>query len=221
MKKQDGFIGIILLIIITAGLAAGGTYVVLQDQSEKQITKAVEETTSNVKTQAQVQIDKLDDKIVELEEELIEKQEKVKERPSGWRSYYNPGGMFSFSYPIDWNDKQPGLFANDEGYLKVSEEQNLNNLDAEGVKENYYANDTYGYQYEDSYLKISGVEAYKQGRYDLGIIERYYIPTKDTIYKFEFEFNFEDESVKEKHHYIIDSIINNFKFSYPGGVIPD
>jgi hypothetical protein len=110
--NQKGFISVILTVVITALLVGGGTYVMVQDQAEEQITKVVQETTSNIQKQAQVQLETLNKKVEELE--LFAKEEAKKENLglATWQTYINEEYDYSFQYPSDWLEPEvePGRF---------------------------------------------------------------------------------------------------------------
>lgn len=136
-----------------------------------------------------------------------------------WKTYSNFGLNFSVNYPNGFQLKEDNaiskLFSGTDGHFWVFIENNTKNLDAEGLMVDFYKNDGYGYQYQDSFMKVAGVNSYKQGRYDLGVIERYYIPKNGKIFRIEFEFNFNapDQNSKESKISLISDILSTFKFT--------
>ena len=60
------------------------------------------------------------------------------------------------------------------------------------------------------------METYKQGRYDLGVIEKYYIPHSSKIFEFNFEFNFDtpDETKSSTVKALIYNIMNTIGVVY-------
>ncbi|HZI95790.1 MAG TPA: hypothetical protein VFD40_01230, partial [Candidatus Paceibacterota bacterium] len=137
----------------------------------------------------------------------------------GWLNYYDKDYGFEFEYPqnieVDKGENRTLFKIGDAkgGYFLLSVKDNTDKKNAIEIKNDYYNNDAYGYQYEDSYLDIGGVTSYKQGRYDLGVIENYFIPKDDKIIYFNFEFNFEasDDSIKNDKKELIKDILSTFK----------
>jgi hypothetical protein len=106
------------------------------------------------------------------------------------------------------------LFKNPIGHFWVYTTDNPKKLNAQQLQEEYYKNDDYGFKYDDTYPTIAGVQAYKQARYDLGVIEDYYIPYAGKVYKLEFEFNFDPNDKKsEEIKNLIGQILSTFKFT--------
>ena len=135
-----------------------------------------------------------------------------------WLSYYDKDYGIEFKHPQNILVDKGGngtLFKmkDDSGYFWLSIIENPDKKNALEIKNDYYKNDAYGYQYEDSYLDIGGIRSYKQGRYDLGVIENYFIPKGDKIIYFNFEFNFEsaDDSAKNDKKELIKDILSTFK----------
>ena len=135
-----------------------------------------------------------------------------------WKTYRNSGLGFTINYPNDFQLKEDNatskLFSGVDGHFWIFIENDTKNLDATEIKEDYYKNDEYGYQYEDSFVKIAGVDSYKQGRYDSGVIEKYYIPYSGKIYRIEFEFNFDlpNQKLSQDKTSLINQILSTFKF---------
>jgi|APSaa5957512622_1039677.scaffolds.fasta_scaffold03962_3 hypothetical protein len=325
MKKQKGFISIILAIVITAILAGGSTYVLVQDQAEKQITNAVQETSKNIQQQAQVQMEKLAERIEELEKETVIEKEKsnleeglvyknnkygfslvfpenwqgyqFEEKDNGiyfgfpeqldfwalgimshqgwdaikneegpkpkyvtenddyifvystshdevpslqgmlsevkdivetfkfldnivdWQTYTNEELGISFKYPLEFVEDEFSelfgqLFKSEQGHFWLKAEDNIKNLKtSQEIKDDFYANDGYGYSYEDTFIEVAGINTYKQARYDLGVIERYYILHNNKIIRISFEFNFipQTEELLVEKKAIIVGIINTLE----------
>lgn len=136
-----------------------------------------------------------------------------------WKTYSNSGLNFSIKYPDNFQFKEDNatskLFSGTEGHFRIFIENNAKNLDAAGLKDDYYKNDDYGYQYQDSFVKVAGVNSYKQGRYDFGVIENYYIPKRGKIYRINFEFNFDapNQNLKENKISLISKVLSTFKFT--------
>jgi hypothetical protein len=345
MKKQEGFISIILTVIITALLVGGGTYYV----SSKNVTNKISTAVTETGHQYVGQIQKLDKKIEELEVKLEESIKKEEAKNSDWQTYKNDTYEYSIQYPSDWsldsirtkgdevvvfnydcsgecresisviestktlidfqddfifdesvieqilkttivgqeayhiyttefglqyiitkqnnkiytfttqgamkNDgiletfkfldddiadwerehltlgfifKHPAefsltednddskLFTSEGGHFWVKIYDNEEGLSVQEIKEDYYSNDTYGYQYEDTFPAFRQMETYKQGRYDLGVIEKYYIPHSSKIFEFNFEFNFDtpDETKSSTVKALIYNIMNTIGVVY-------
>ncbi len=146
---------------------------------------------------------------------------KKSEDKIAWQTYENKDFAWSFNYPKNWRLEKgsnvvkngSSLFVGPEGHFWASVSGNSKNLDPQGIKDDYYKNDQYGYQYQDTYPKVAGIISYEQARYDLGIIERYHIPTNGKIYELNFEFNFSDKSLASGYHDIIDKVIASVKFT--------
>ena len=60
---------------------------------------------------------------------------------------------------------------------------------------------------------MAGINTYKQARYDLGVIERYYILHNNKIIRISFEFNFipQTEELLVEKKAIIVGIINTLE----------
>lgn len=162
------------------------------------------------------------------------------DKTANWKTYSNSGLNFSINYPDGFQLKEDNaiskcdtrnksfvcfppqeenatskVFSGADGYFWVFIENNTKNLDATGLRDDYYKNDEYGYQYQDSFVKVAGVNSYKQGRYDLGVIEKYYIPKSGKVYRLEFEFNFDtpNQNLKESKINLISDVLSTFKFT--------
>jgi len=136
------------------------------------------------------------------------------------QTYINQEYSISLNYPMSFymqeESSEEVLFDSDEGHFWFRIADNEDNLDAQGIMDFYYANDGYGYQYEDSFVTIADINSYKQGRYDLGIIENYFIPSGDQVFNLSFEFNFDENNTElfDEYSQIISDIINSFVFIY-------
>lgn len=140
---------------------------------------------------------------------------------SDWQTYTNNDLGLSFKYPVDFTKDEFSelfgqLFKSKQGHFWLKIEDNVKNFSSvQEIKDNYYANDSYGYQYKDSFLVVNGLDIYKQGRYDLGVIEKYYLLSNNKLISISFEFNFEpqtEELINEKKA-IIEGIINTMKIN--------
>ncbi len=142
---------------------------------------------------------------------------------SDWLTYRNEELGFEFRHPANvtlveesddqiFQKKLLFKFPDKEGYFWLSVKENPLHLNAVEIKDKFYKNDTYSYHYAEKFISIDGIESYKQGRYDLGIIEYYSIPTSDKIFVFNFEFNFDnsDKSISKKYSDLINLIISSF-----------
>ena len=137
--------------------------------------------------------------------------------PTELQTYRDEEYGFEFQYPekfkrMDHDEDNGLLFESDEGHFWITGEENSANLDAEGVQEKYQREDSYGYQYQESFPEIAGVKSFKQGRYDLGVIEYYTIPAY-YFFTFSFEFNFPQDSAKATRiQQEIRTILSTFHF---------
>ena len=168
MKKQKGFISIILAIVITAILAGGSTYVLVQDQAEKQITNAVQETSKNIQQQAQVQMEKLAERIEELEKETV--IEKEKSNLEEGLVYKNNKYGFSLVFPENWQgyqfeEKDNGIYFGfpeqlDFWALGIMSHQGWDAIkNEEGPKPKYVTeNDDYIFVYSTSHDEVPSLQ---------------------------------------------------------------
>ena len=137
-----------------------------------------------------------------------------------WQTYINEEYFFAFDYPtsfyLDEDSSDQKLFNSDEGHFWLRIADNEDNLDAQGIMELYYNTVPYGFEYNDSFIDIAGINSYKQTRYDLGIIENYFIPLNDKVFSFSFEFNFnpQDTELFDNYSQIISDVIDSFVFIY-------
>ncbi len=109
---------------------------------------------------------------------------------------YSVDGL-TLQYPSSFKEtksESTAYFNNSQGNFSVLAEKDPQNRDTNTLKADFYKNDDYGYQYEDSFITIAGAPAYKQGRYDLGVIEKYRIPKNGIVYTIGFEFNFDPKN---------------------------
>ena len=190
--NQKGFanIALVVVIVILVGVVGYFAFVKKSEPIAQQTTPTPTQTTTPTKTP---------------------------DKTANWKTYGNSGLNFSINYPDGFQLKEDNatskLFSGADGHFWVFIENNTKNLDAAGLKDDYYKNDEYGYQYQDSFVKVAGVNSYKQGGYDLGVIEKYYIPKNGKIYRIEFEFNFNLPNQQLSNSKIdqISKILSTFK----------
>lgn len=200
--NQKGFTNIILAVVIVILVGVVG-YFAFMKKSEpvaQQPTPTPTQTNSPTKTP-------------------VSPTPTPKDETATWKTYSNAGLSFSINYPNNFQLKEDNatskLFSSADGHFWIFVENSTKNLDAAGIKDDYYKNDTYGYQYQDSFVKVAGVNSYKQGRYDLGVIEKYYIPKGGKVYRIEFEFNFNtpNQNLRDSKINLISKILSTFKFT--------
>lgn len=100
LKSNEGFISILLTIIITALLVGGGVYYYQKTAFDNSLKEAVK----NVSDQTTLEIDQLKSQIEELEKEAV--VENVVSDTSSWQTYKNswlanysgPGGQLAFDF---------------------------------------------------------------------------------------------------------------------------
>lgn len=125
----------------------------------------------------------------------------------------------SFEYPASFTVTEESpvstLIDSGNGYFRVMVTDNPRELDAEGLKDEFHKNDKYGYSYEESFVMVAGIRAYKQGRHDLGVIENYLIPRGKETIGFRFEFNAYPlrESFQKSKIALINQIMSSVRFS--------
>jgi len=143
---------------------------------------------------------------------------------SDWEEYNNSEFGFSFRHPKSVSTteekdekylaKSLFKFSDGLGHFWLYIKSNPEKKDADAIRNEYYQNDIYGYSYEEEFPLIYRVKAFKQGRYDLGVIEKYYIPYEDHIFIFDFEYNFNqpNESLRDRKKLEISRIIDTLVF---------
>ncbi|MFA4872759.1 MAG: hypothetical protein WC659_02380 [Patescibacteria group bacterium] len=200
--NQKGFINnilVVVIIVLVVGVAGYFAIIKKPEPITQQPVPTLTQTTAPTNT-------------------LVVPTPTTIDETANWTIYNNPGLNFSINYPNDFqlteDNATSKLFSGTDGHFWIFVENNTKNLDAAGIKDDYYKHDEYGYQYQDTFVKVAGANAYKQGRYDLGVIERYYIPKNGKIYKVGFEFNFDtpNQNIKENKINLIRNIISTFKF---------
>lgn len=136
--------------------------------------------------------------------------------------YKNDTLGLEFKYPGEFRLTEDSLSqklfesnGKNNGHFWLKVEDNVKKLDANGLKNDFYANDEYGFQYEDSFISVGNIKTYKQGRYDLGVIENYFIPRGGNVVKLKFEFNFDKQNKKlnTDSKLLIERIISTLKFT--------
>lgn len=155
-----------------------------------------------------------------VEKEVVNQEQKIDEiDTSDWETYRNEELGIELQYPYgvtleEVDNKILFKFSDISGHFWVIIKNNEMNLDAESIAANYHVNDGYGYSYEESFVTFNDMQSYKQARYDLGIIENFYIPRKGKIYQINFEFNFNTSNIelKRKIEKRITKINSTFKF---------
>lgn len=210
--KNKTWLWIVLIILFTL-LTSGGVYY-WQSLETRKIVKNNEENATNTNNEWQTKLNEANDKITALENNLNTEKEKNNQLVD----YKNFIDNIQFQYPGLWNisaEKDGWLFSGTDGHFWLKINDNNSKFNANNIKEDYYKNDTYGYQYEDSFVDIAGVQSYKQARYDLGVIERYFIPKNNKIFNLDFEFNFTtpNEEKNKEIKDLINKIISSVKIN--------
>ncbi|MDP2656669.1 MAG: hypothetical protein Q8P11_03855 [bacterium] len=136
-----------------------------------------------------------------------------------WKTYTSKTSGYAIKYPESFQVKEETsadtLFSTTDGYFRISTKNNDISTDPIAIKDSYYRNDQYGYQYQDSFPIIAGVKSYKQGRYDGGVMERYFVPYSGKIYTIEFEFSFypPDQALSDTKIAFIQNVISTMSFT--------
>lgn len=193
----------IIIIILVAGLVGAGVYY-WQSLKTKQLVQSNEEKIANTTHEFQTKLDEANNQISFLENTLNQE----KEKSAALVDYKNFINKIQLQYPNRWNisvETDGWLFSGADGHFWLRINDNTSKFDAAAIKEDYYKNDSYGYKYEDTFMDIAGVQSYKQARYDLGVIERYFVPKNNKIFNLDFEFNFPTPN-EEKNKEIKDLI---------------
>ncbi|MDP2812472.1 MAG: hypothetical protein Q8O32_02150 [bacterium] len=205
---------VIFTFFITALLIGGAVYY-YQQSKVSQAQKAVQELSSKTTTE----IDSLKAEIKNLENELSATKA-MQDDTLGQQTYSDEELGLSFRYPKDFTINDEGdlgkLFGASGGHFWLKVSDNIKDLKtAQGLKDDFYANNSYGYKYQDSFVTISGLDIYKQGRYDLGVIENYYFLLDDKIVKFNFEFNFDakDQDLENKYKSLTADVVNSINYN--------
>lgn len=100
---QAGFISIILTAVITAVIIAGGTYVVLEQQAEERVAEVSRQTSISIQRQAQEQINRLNEKIEELEKKMgYDSDVTLDNNYEGWQTYRSDEYNYSIMMPSTW-----------------------------------------------------------------------------------------------------------------------
>jgi hypothetical protein len=134
-----------------------------------------------------------------------------------WQTYRNDEYGFEVRYPNAFQKKENNqtnkLFSATDGHFWIFIDDNNQYLDAIKIKDNNKGD--LGYSYQESFVLVGGINSFKQGRYDLGVIEKYYIPKGNKIFRIEFEFNFDypDQILEEDKKELINQILPTFKFT--------
>lgn len=203
MNMTDkGFASIVLLVIIVLAVGAVGYFAFVKRSGPvAQQTPTSTQSTNALKTPLSPTPTMTLDKI------------------APWKAYAIPGQNFVMKYPDEFRLQEDQatrkIFSSQDGHFAIYIENNIKKLDAAGLKNDFEQNDEYGYRYQDSFVKVAGVDAYKQGRYDLGVIEKYSIPKSGKIYRVEFEFNFDtaNQNLKESKIHFIRDVLSTFAFT--------
>lgn len=104
LKSNEGFISILLTIIITALLVGGGVYY----YQKTSFDNSLKEKLDNINSETALEIDQLKSQIEDLEKEVV--VEDVIEDTSSWQTYKNswlanysgPGGQLAFDFQFKY-----------------------------------------------------------------------------------------------------------------------
>ena len=134
-----------------------------------------------------------------------------------WKVYGSDYG-FKFKYPTDFNIKiysaKDISFQKNENYLfSVMVLDNPKSLDAQGIKTEIDNQAGEGYPYQENFTTISGINSFKQSRYDDGVQEFYYIPDGNKTININFKFGVgAGMSSNNQNIQLIKQILATFKF---------
>jgi hypothetical protein len=140
---------------------------------------------------------------------------------SDWKTHINNKYGYQIKYPVDAvveNNQAVDLlifFPNYDGNFRfsVDEKANVNSLSDVKKYVDKRESEGEGYPYKQENVKINSKDAYMLSRYDLGVIEKYYLPDNGKLLEFDFEFNFKQpNSVStESRKKLISDILLTFK----------
>jgi len=219
--KHGGVVGIILTFIITALVVGGAVYYWQQTM----LAQKVNDSVATAMQESNKEILDLRQQMEELRKEITSTETDEKD----WDitlykdlSIYTDSELgLSFSYPKDFSQTEESdlfgkLFKSDDGHfwLKISDnDKDLKTI--QDLKDDIAANNSIGGGYQGGeFIKLEGLDVYKQWRYDLGVIENYYFLLNNKIVKFNFEFNFDakDEDLQSKYKNLIASVVNSITY---------
>lgn len=214
--KNKTWLWIIIMILVT-GLSGTGIYYWQNMEAKKMAATTEEKVRSEMQAKITLltqQLNEANSKVTNVENDLNNE----KQKNTSLVDYKNFINNIQLQYPGMWNisaEKDGWLFSGADGHFWLRINDNTSKFDANSIKEDYYKNDGYGYGYEDSFLDIAGVNSYKQARYDLGVIEKYFIPKNNKIFNLDFEFNFPipNEEKNKEFKDLINKIITSIKIN--------
>lgn len=157
------------------------------------------------------------------EAELPKHQVKPIDDTRGWKTYRNEKYGFEFMYPNSFNQNAEvgeNFFQNEDGHFWLNIMDNPNKKDAEGLKSDYDKQPSEGGG-EDSFVDIAGIKTFKAHSPYNGIYDDYFIPYKEIVIYFNFEFNFDPDNqiIRSEKDDLINNILLTLKFTQPADVL--
>lgn len=146
-------------------------------------------------------------------------------QPSGWKTYSNFKYGYEIKYPqefiIDFTNAADVNFRKNTATLfSIQIIDNSAHSDAKGIQTEIEINNQQGegYPYQTSFVEVAGIQSFKQGRYDDGTQEYYYIPTANQTYLLYFKFDVGTgvQTNNDQDKQLIQQILTTFQLTVSG-----